>query len=59
MFLMGSCRLDEGDFIPKNLKLPKPKLAPKREPKASSSGDRVQFFGMGYRGKTGFQAKHF
>ena len=38
----------QGNFIPKNLKLPQPKPAPKPQakgsPKASSSGEHVQLF---------------
>ena len=48
----------QGNFIPKNLKLPEPKLAPKPQPKASSSGEHVQLFCMVYDRKKGFQAKH-
>ena len=32
----------QGNFIPINLKLLEPKLAPKPQPKASSSGEHVQ-----------------
>ena len=36
----------QGNFIPINLKLLEPKLAPKPQPKASSSGEHVQLFCM-------------
>ena len=48
----------QGNFIPKNLKLPEPKPAPKPQPKASSSGKHVQLFCMVYDHKKGFQAEH-
>ena len=48
----------QGNFIPKNLKLPKPKQAPKPQPMASSSGEHVQLFPMVYDRKKGFQAEH-
>ena len=52
----------QGNFIPKNLKLPKPKPAPKPQAKASSmassSGEHVQLFRMVYHRKKGFQAEH-
>ena len=48
----------QGNFIPKNLKLPEPKPAPKPRPKASSSGEHVQLFRMVYDRKKGFQAEH-
>ena len=48
----------QGNFIPKNLKLPEPKPAPKRRAKASSSGEHVQLFRMVYDRKMGFQAEH-
>ena len=38
----------QGNFIPKNLKLPEPKPAPKPQPKVSSSGEHVQLFRMVY-----------
>ena len=50
----------QGNFILKNLQLPKPK--PARKPratassKASSSGEYVQLFSMVYHCKKGFQA---
>ena len=47
----------QGNFIPKNLKLPEPKPAPKPQPKASSSGEDVQLFRMVYDRKKGFQAE--
>ena len=51
-----------GNFIPKNLKLPEPKPAPKPWAKASSkalsSGEHVQLFRMVYDRKKGFQAEH-
>ena len=43
----------QGNFIPKNLKLPEPK----HQPKASSSGEHVQLFRMVYDHKKGFQAE--
>ena len=50
----------QGDFIPKNLKLPEPKPAPKPQAKASSktssSGEHVQLFRMVYDRKKGFQS---
>ena len=52
----------QGNFIPKNLKLPEPKPAPKprakASSKASSSGEHVQLFRMVYHRKKGFQAEH-
>ena len=52
----------QGNFIPKNLKLPEPKPAPKPRAKASSttssSGEHVQLFCMVYHRKKGFQAEH-
>ena len=52
----------QGNFIPKNLKLPEPKPAPKPQAKASSaassSGEHVQLFCMVYHCKKGFQAEH-
>ena len=48
----------QGKLIPKNLKLSEPKLAPKPQPKASSSGEHVQLFSMVYSRKKGFQAEH-
>ena len=52
----------QGNFIPKNLKLPEPKPAPKvrakASPKASSSGEHVQLFHMVYDRKKGFQSEH-
>ena len=52
----------QGNFIPKNLKLPEPKPAPKPRPKASSkassSGEHVQLFRMVYDRKKGFQSEH-
>ena len=52
----------QGNFIPKNLKLPQPKLAPepqaKTSSKASSNGEHVQLFRMVYDRKKGFQAEH-
>ena len=50
--------LMHGGFIPQNLKLPKPKAAPKPQHKALSSGDHVQLFRMVYHRVTGFQAEH-
>ena len=47
-----------GNFIPKNLKLPEPKLAPKPPAKASSSDEHVQFFRMVCDRQKGFQAEH-
>ena len=49
----------QGNFIPKNLKLPTLKPAPKPRAKASSSGEHVQLFHTVYHRKKGFQAKHF
>ena len=50
----------QANFIPKNLKLPQPKSAPKTQAKASSkafsSGEHVQLFRMAYDCKKGFQA---
>ena len=52
----------QGNFIPKNLKLPEPKPAPKprakASSKASSSGEHVQLFRMVYDRKKGFQSEH-
>ena len=48
----------QGNFIPKNLKLPEPKPAPKPRAKASSSGEHVQLFRMVGNSKKGFQAEH-
>ena len=52
----------QGNFIPKNLKLPEPKPAPKpwakASSKASSSGEHVQLFCMVYDRKQGFQSEH-
>ena len=52
----------QGNFIPKNLKLPKPKPTPsfraKASSKASLSGEHVQLFRMVYDRKKGFQAEH-
>ena len=52
----------QGNFIPKNLKLPEPKPAPKPRAKASSktssSGEHVQLFRMVYDRKKGFQSEH-
>ena len=52
----------QGNFIPKDLKLPHPKPAPKPQAKtsskASSSGEHVQMFRMVYDRKNGFQAEH-
>ena len=48
----------QGNFIPKNLKLPEPKPAPKPRVKASSSGEHVQWFYMVYDRKKGFQVEH-
>ena len=52
----------QGNFIPKNLKLPELKPAPKPWAKASStassSGEHVQLFRMVYHRKKGFQAEH-
>ena len=52
----------QGNFSPKNLKLPEPKLAPKPRAKASSkessSGEHVHLFRMVYDHKKGFQAGH-
>jgi hypothetical protein len=49
----------QGNFIPKNLKLPQPKSAPKPQakasPKASSSGEHVQLFRTVYDRKKGSQ----
>ena len=38
----------QGNFIPKNLKLPERNPAPKPRAKASSSGEHVQLFCMGF-----------
>ena len=52
----------QGHFIPKNMKLPKPKPAPKprakASSKASSSGEHVQLFCTVYDRKKGFQCEH-
>ena len=48
----------QGNFIPKNLKLPEPKAAPKPRAKASSSGEHVQLFRMVCDRKKSFQAEH-
>ena len=52
----------QGNFIPKNLKLPKPTPVPKRWAKTSSaaysSGEHMQLFRMVYDCKKGFQAKN-
>ena len=52
----------QGNFIPKNLKLPQPKPAPKphakASPKASSSGEHVQLSCMVYDRKKGFYAEY-
>ena len=48
----------QGNFIPKNLKLPEPTPAPKPRPKAPLSGEHVQLFRMVYVRKKGFQAEH-
>ena len=52
----------QGNFIPKNLKLPEPKPAPKfraqASSKASSSAEHVQLFRMVYDRKKGFPAVH-
>ena len=51
----------QGNFIPKNLKLPEPKPAPKpraKASKASSSGEHVQLFRMVYDRKKGSQSEH-
>ena len=66
MSLMGSCFFTrdhmQGNFIPKDLKLPQPKPAPrpqaKTSSKASSSGEHVQLFRMVYDRKKGFHAEH-
>ena len=54
--------LMQGNFIPKNLKLPQPKPAPKpwakASSKSSSSGEHVQFSRMMHDRKKGFQAEH-
>ena len=50
--------LMQGNFIPKNLKLPEPKPAPEPQAKASSSGEHVQLFRMVYDRKKGFQSEH-
>ena len=42
----------QGNFIPKNLKLPEPNPA-------SSSGEHVRLFRMVYDRKKGFQAEYF
>ena len=52
----------QGNFIPKDLKLPQPKPAPKppakTSSKASSSDEHVQLFRMVYDPKNAFQAEH-
>ena len=48
----------QGNFIPKNLKLPAPKPTPKPRAKASSSGEHVLLFRMVHNRKKGFQAEH-
>ena len=52
----------QDNFIPKNLKLPEPKRAPKPQAKASSkvssSGEHVQLFRMVYNCKKGLQSEH-
>ena len=49
----------QGNFIPKNLKLPEPKPFFKPWAKASSSGEHVQLFRMVYDRKKGLQSEHF
>ena len=49
----------QGNFIPKNLKLPEPKPAPKPRAKASSKASSIgELFRTVYDRKKGFQAKH-
>ena len=52
----------QGNFIPKNLKLPEPKPASKPPAKASSktssSGEHVKLFRMLYDLKKGFRSEH-
>ena len=52
----------QGNFIPRNLKFPKPKPAPKPRAKASSkaspSGEHVQLFRMVYDRKKGVQSEY-
>ena len=48
----------QGNFIPKNLKLPEPKPAPKAWAKASSSSEHVELCCMVHDRKKGFQAEH-
>ena len=52
----------QGNFIPKNLKLPQPNPAPKPQAKASSkassSGEHLRLLRMVYNRKKGFQAEH-
>ena len=52
----------QGNFIPKNLKLPQPNPAPKPKAKASSkassSGEHVRLSPMVYDRKKGFQDEH-
>ena len=52
----------QGNFIPKNLKLPQPNPAPKlwakASSKASSSGEHVRLFRVVYDRKKGFQDEH-
>ena len=50
----------QGNFIPKNLKLPKlaPKPQAKTYSKVSSSCEHMQLFRMVYDRKKGFQAEH-
>ena len=66
MSLMGSCFFTrdhmQGNFIPKDLKLPQAKTAPRTQAKtssnASSSGEHLQLFRTVYDRKKGFQAEH-
>ena len=48
----------QGNFIPKNLKLPQPNPAPTPRAKASSSGEHVRLFCIVYDRKKGFQVEH-
>ena len=52
----------QGNFIPKNLKLPQRKPAPQPQAKTPSklfsSGEHMQLFRMVYDYKKGFQAEH-
>ena len=48
----------QGNFIPKNLTLPEPKLAQNPRPRTSLSGEHVQLLHMVYDCKKGFPGEH-